>query len=67
MRRIDDNTVEFSSTVLQYGVELSANVDGYFEDNYFILLPNEPKRVHFTPKEEIKGNVVFSVKSFKMP
>ena len=53
--------------MLQYGVELSANVDGYFEDNYFILLPNEPKRVHFTPKEEIKGNVVFSVKSFKMP
>lgn len=67
VRRIDDNTVEVSSSVLQYGVELSANVDGYFEDNYFTLLPNEPKRVHFTPKEEIKGNVVFSVKSFKMP
>ena len=65
VRRIDDNMVEVSSTMLQYGVELSANVDGYFEDNYFPLLPNEPKQVHFTPKEAIKGNVVFSVRSYK--
>ena len=65
VHRIDDNTVEISSATLQYGVELSANVDGYFEDNYFTLLPNEPKQVHFTPKEAIKGNVVFSVRSYK--
>ena len=65
VRRIDDTTMEVSSTMLQYGVELSANVDGYFEDNYFTLLPNEPKQVHFTPKEAIKGNVVFSVRSYK--
>ena len=65
VRRIDDTTVEVSSTMLQYGVELSANVDGYFEDNYFTLLPNEPKRVKFVPKEAIKGNVVFSARSYK--
>ena len=64
VRRIDDNTVEVSSSVLQYGVELSANVDGYFEDNYFILLPNEPKRVKFVPKETVKGNTVFTARSY---
>ena len=65
VRRIDDTTVEVSSTMLQYGVELSANVDGYFEDNYFTLLPNEPKQVKFVPKEAIKGNVVFSARGYR--
>ncbi len=64
VRRIDDTTVEVSSSVLQYGVELSANVDGYFDDNYFTLLPNVPKRVKFVPKEAIKGKVEFSARSY---
>ena len=63
VRRIDDTTVEVSSSVLQYGVELTANVDGYFDDNYFTLLPNVPKRVTFVPKEAIKGKVVFAARS----
>lgn len=65
VRRIDDGTVEVRSSVLQYGVELTANVDGNFDDNYFTLLPNEPKLVHFTPKETIKGKVSFSVRAYK--
>ena len=64
VRRIDDTTVEVSSSVLQYGVELSANVDGYFDDNYFTLMPNAPKRVKFVPKEAIKGKVEFSARSY---
>ena len=65
VRRIDDATVEVSSRVLQYGVELTANVDGYFDDNYFTLLPNVPKRVTFVPKEAIKGMVVFSARGYQ--
>ena len=64
VRRIDDTTVEVSSSVLQYGVELSANVDGYFDDNYFTLLPNVPKRINFVPKETLKGNTVFTARSY---
>ena len=64
VHRIDDTTVEVSSSVLQYGVELSANVDGYFDDNYFTLLPNVPKRVKFVPKETVKGNTVFTARSY---
>ena len=62
--RIDDATVEVSSRVLQYGVELTANVDGYFDDNYFTLLPNVPKRVTFVPKEALKGKVVFEARVY---
>ena len=65
VRRIDDATVEVSSSVLQYGVELTANVDGYFDDNYFTLLPGETKRVKFVPKEHIKGNVVFEARGYR--
>ena len=65
--RIDDTTVEVSSSVLQYGVELTANVDGYFDDNYFTLLPNVPKRVKFVPKEAIKGKVVFKARGYRKP
>ena len=65
VRRIDDTTVEVSSSVLQYGVELTANADGYFDDNYFTLLPNVPKRVTFVPKEAIKGKVVFKARGYQ--
>ena len=64
VRRIDDTTVEVSSSVLQYGVELTANMEGYFDDNFFTLLPGETKRVGFVPKEAIKGKVVFTAKSY---
>ena len=67
VRRIDDTTVEVSSSVLQYGVELTANVDGYFDDNYFTLLPNETKRVKFVSKEAIKGKVVFEARGYRKP
>ena len=67
VRRIDDTTVEVNSSALQYGVELSANVDGYFDDNYFTLLPNMPKRIKFVPKETIKGNVAFSARAYRKP
>ena len=67
VHRIDDTTVEVSSSVLQYGVELTANVDGNFDDNYFTLLPNVPKRVTFVPKEAIKGKVVFEARGYRKP
>ena len=67
VRRIDDTTVEVSSSTLQYGVELTANVDGCFDDNYFTLLPGETKRVGFVPKEAIKGKVVFSARGYRKP
>lgn len=64
--RIDDTTVAVSSSTLQYGVELTANVDGYFDDNYFTLLPGTSfvKVVKFVPKEAIKGNVVFTARGY---
>lgn len=65
--RIDDTTVAVSSSTLQYGVELTANVDGYFDDNYFTLLPGTSfvKVVKFVPKEAIKGKVVFEARVYQ--
>ena len=39
--------IELFSEVLQKDVFISANTDGHFSDNYFDLLPNQPKVITF--------------------
>lgn len=48
---IDKQAFIVTSTVYQRALQLEANVEGYFSDNYFDLLPNESKVVHFYPHE----------------
>lgn len=51
------NEVLCVSQTLQYGVELTSDVDGTFSDNYFILLPGVPKTVIFKPKGNDAGKI----------
>jgi beta-mannosidase len=44
--------IELSSPVLQKDVFLSTALEGRFSDNFFDLLPNRPKIVHFQTEEE---------------
>ncbi len=39
--------IELSSKVLQKDVFLFSNEKGHFDDNFFDLLPNEPRTIHF--------------------
>ena len=42
------------SDKLAKGVKLSTPAEGFFEDNYFDLLPNQPKKLFFRTKEILK-------------
>lgn len=48
---IAKHTFIVTSSVYQRALQLVANVEGYFSDNYFDLLPNESKIVEFYPSK----------------
>ena len=52
IRRLGNREWEISSPTLQYGVELQADKDGTFSDNYFVLQPREHKIVRWDPADE---------------
>ena len=41
--------IRLTSDLLAKNVVLSCDVEGHFSDNYFDLIPNEPRIVHFIP------------------
>src|SRR5699024_8092898 len=51
IEQIAIHTFIVTSTVHQRALQLEANVEGHFSDNYFDLLPNESKVVQFYPSE----------------
>ncbi len=63
----DFSEITLTSKTLQYGVFISSdNPDVSYSDNYFILLPNQPKTVYALYEPEKMGTEVpnFSVKCF---
>lgn len=63
IKKVDKNILEISCPTLQYGVELSADQEVTFDDNYFVLEPGETKAVSFTTKSA-ETNIRFSARSF---
>ncbi|MEQ3690970.1 MAG: glycoside hydrolase family 2 protein [Flavobacterium sp.] len=60
IRKIDNLTIEISSTVLAKNVFISSENEVFFEDNYFDLLPNEKRIIKLSkPAEEIKIKSLF--------
>jgi beta-mannosidase len=49
---------------LQYGVAIEANVPCRFSDNYFLLLPNEEKKITLTATCSKTDAVRFEIRSF---
>lgn len=52
------------SEQLQYGVQISSNLDGSYSDNYFTLLPGEEKEVLFVPVPPFNKQMKYSVKTY---
>lgn len=52
------------SDQIQYGVQISSNLDGNYSDNYFILLPGEEKKVIFKPKSPSHEQLKAKIKSY---
>jgi beta-mannosidase len=57
--------ITFTTDQLTRGVMLSTSpsVQGSYSDNYFDLLPNEPKTIIFTPSKKQQEEVRFEVKT----
>lgn len=65
IKQMDANRVEVSSPYLQYGVRMDAGSDGSYTDNYFLLLPNEPKQILFVPKDSDERRTEWSARSYR--
>ena len=52
------------SDQIQYGVQISSNLDGNYSDNYFILLPGEEKKVIFKPKSRAHTQLKAKIKTY---
>ena len=50
-RQADGYSILLKSETLHKSVRVSADNQGVFEDNYFDLLPNQEKQIHFTTNE----------------
>ena len=48
--------IAITSGVLAKGVRLSTAIDGFFEDNYFDLLPNKTQTIGFITTKELKSD-----------
>jgi beta-mannosidase len=58
--------IRLKSVKLARGIQLSTNVDGFFEDNYFDILPGETKTLFFTTdhifnKEDLKIRSLYNI------
>jgi beta-mannosidase len=57
--------IELSSPVLQKDLFLRSEADGHFSDNYFDLLPNEPRSIRFeTEADSLTDLKILSFNSF---
>ena len=60
--KIDDLTIEITSTVLAKNVYLSTNENAHFSDNYFDILPNQVYKIRLSkPSENIEVKSLFDV------
>ena len=50
-QQADGYSILLKSETLHKSVRVSADNQGFFEDNYFDLLPNQEKQIHFTTNE----------------
>ena len=53
--------INLNTDVLAKNIEIITNIDGDLSDNYFDLLPNENKKILFTPSEKGKLNIKIRV------
>lgn len=58
IRRLGNREWEISSPTLQYGVELQANKDGFFSDNFFVLQPGERKTVKWNAADSANSEPI---------
>jgi beta-mannosidase len=54
------------SSVLVKNVFLETNTEGFFSDNYFDLLPGEPKALIFQSESPVSSENSFTIKSLNM-
>ncbi len=63
----DGFAITLSSKTLQKDVFLFCNETGHFSDNYFDLLPNNTKRIHFkTDSKNLNDLEIISLNDFKL-
>jgi len=66
--RATDTTKTYTLTLrsphLQYGVAIEANVPCHFSDNWFLLLPNEEKKIILTANSSKTDDIRFTIRSF---
>jgi beta-mannosidase len=66
VQRLETNGYELTlrANRLAKNVYLQTEADGFFEDNYFDLLPNEPRTIRFRTQKDLgDGQSVFKIKT----